>query len=246
MKDNIKRILISIGVPLLLIIAVMFVRESNQKSKQLQYYEVVELFQENKVSEYSLNLYSGELKYKLRDDKSDSYKKYSVPNISLFQEDIHRSVVENNNKNKDSDLKIKYDYKSGSQMSMLASMAPSILPIILMVLLFLFIFRKMNAMGGSDKISGFGKAKIKRSTDGKKTTFADVAGADEEKEELSEIVDFLKSPQKFNELGARIPPRKLLIMPLVSKRPTQARVRSKKLMHIGSITSIYRIFWVVA
>lgn len=213
MKDNIKRILISIGVPLLLIIAVMFVRESNQKSKQLQYYEVVELFQENKVSEYSLNLYSGELKYKLRDDNSNTFKKYSVPNISLFQEDIHKSVVENNIKNKDNDLKIKYDYKSGSQMSMLASMAPSILPIILMVLLFLFIFRKMNAMGGSDKISGFGKAKIKRSTDGKKTTFADVAGADEEKEELSEIVDFLKSPQKFNELGARIPKGVLLVGP---------------------------------
>ena len=213
MKNNVKRILISIGVPLLLIVAVMFVRNTNQESKQLKYYEVVELFQENKVSEYSLNLYSGELKYKLRDDNTNVYKKYSVPNISLFQEDIHKSVVENNINNEDDNLKVKYDYKSGSQLSMLNNLLPTFAPIILMVVLFLFIFRKMSAMGGGDKISGFGKAKIKKSADGKKTTFADVAGADEEKEELSEIVEFLKSPQKFNELGARIPKGVLLVGP---------------------------------
>ena len=135
MKDNVKKILISIGVPLLLIVSIMLVRTSNQETKQLKYYEVVELFQENKVSEYSLNLYSGELKYKLRDDTSNNYKKYSVPNILLFQEDIHKSVVENNIKNKNDDLKVKYDYKSGSQMSFLSSIIPSLLPIILMVLL---------------------------------------------------------------------------------------------------------------
>ena len=74
--------------------------------------------------------------------------------------------------------------------------------------------RRMNGGMGTDKTLSFGKAKIKKSSDDKrKTTFADVAGADEEKEEMSEIVEFLKNPKKFNELGARIPKGVLLVGP---------------------------------
>ena len=77
----------------------------------------------------------------------------------------------------------------------------------------IFIMKRMGG-GGIGKEMSFGKAKIKNSNDDKrKTTFDDVAGADEEKEELAEVVEFLKSPDKFNKLGARIPKGVLLVGP---------------------------------
>ena len=134
----------------------------------------------------------------------------------MFQNDVHESVIENNIKNKDSEDKIiKGDYvNSGSQLGTILSIAPTLLLLGGMAFFLFFTYRRMNSMGGSDKIMGFGKAKIKNpGQDGRKTTFSDVAGADEEKEELSEIVEFLKSPQKFKELGARIPKGVLLVGP---------------------------------
>ncbi len=214
MKDNIKKILLTITIPIVLIIAVVAVKFSNQNTAKKQYYQVVEMFQNNEISEYSLNLYSGSLKYKLRGETEKTYI-YEVPDVSIFVNDIHESVVENNIENKgNEDALIKYDYASGSQASWLISQAPSFLMIAVLVFLTFFFMKRMSTMGGGDKIMGFGKAKIKRpSDDGRKTTFADVAGADEEKEELSEIVEFLKNPQKFNELGARIPKGVLLVGP---------------------------------
>ena len=67
MKGNFKRILISLAIPIVLIVAVVAVKFSNQNTAKKQYYQVVQMFQNNEVSEYSLNLYSGSLKYKLRD-----------------------------------------------------------------------------------------------------------------------------------------------------------------------------------
>ncbi len=214
MKNNFKRILITLAVPIVLIIAVVAVKFSNQNTAKKQYYQVVSMFQNNEISEYSLNLYSGSLKYKLRSEGDKTFV-YEVPDVSIFVNDIHESVVKNNIQNKDEENSlIKFDYSSGSQASWLVSQAPSFLMIAVLVFLTFFFMKRMSSMGGGDKIMGFGKAKIKRpSDDGRKTTFADVAGADEEKEELSEIVEFLKNPQKFNELGARIPKGVLLVGP---------------------------------
>ena len=215
MKENLKKTLLYIVIPIILIASVMLVKSFSQKSDQKKYYEVVQMFNNNEVSEYTLNLYSGELKYKLRGN-NDAIYRYSVPNVSLFQADIHKSVIENNIENKDSEDKIiKGDYvNSGSQMGTILSIAPTLLLLGGMAFFLFFTYRRMNSMGGGDKIMGFGKAKIKNpGSDGRKTTFADVAGADEEKEELSEIVEFLKAPQKFKELGARIPKGVLLVGP---------------------------------
>ena len=215
MKENLKKTLLYIVIPIILIGSVLMAKTFTKKSEEKKYYQIVQMFQNNEVSEYTLNLYSGELKYKLRGDDNAIYR-YSVPNVSLFQNDVHKSVIENNIKNKDSEDKIiKGDYvNSGSQFGTILSIAPTLLLLGGMAFFLFFTYRRMNSMGGSDKIMGFGKAKIKNpGQDGRKTTFSDVAGADEEKEELSEIVEFLKSPQKFKELGARIPKGVLLVGP---------------------------------
>ncbi|HCH28392.1 MAG TPA: ATP-dependent zinc metalloprotease FtsH, partial [Ruminococcaceae bacterium] len=129
----------------------------------------------------------------------------------MFYEDVGQKVAENND-NPDN-KKIEYDYKSGGQTSWIMSMLPTLLMIGLMIVFGIFIMRRMNSAMGTDKTMGFGKAKVKKADDKKKTTFADVAGADEEKEEMQEIVEFLKDPKKFSELGAHIPKGVLLVGP---------------------------------
>ena len=96
--------------------------------------------------------------------------------------------------------------------SLLRAYLPSLLLTILMLVAFVVLFSRMQ--GGGGKMASFGKSKAKMSLDGdKKVTFADVAGCDEEKEELEELVDFLRTPQKFTALGARIPKGVLLVGP---------------------------------
>uniref|UniRef100_UPI004026769F ATP-dependent zinc metalloprotease FtsH n=1 Tax=Gemmiger formicilis TaxID=745368 RepID=UPI004026769F len=134
--------------------------------------------------------------------------KYRVPNVSLILEDEkdYRSLLVKNGNT--------YDYQPQSQMPWFVNLIPSLLIIVFFVAMFVMMRRSLSSMDGGGKAMGFGKARIKQPVDEKrKTTFADVAGADEEKEELQEIVEFLKNQQKFNTLGARIPHGVLLVGP---------------------------------
>lgn len=107
----------------------------------------------------------------------------------------------------------KQDLRRGSDNTLLYEFLPILVTGILFVVVWIFIMKKMGGgLGGKEM--NFGKAKIKNTNDEKrKTTFEDVAGADEEKEELEEIVEFLKAPDKYNKLGARIPKGVLLVGP---------------------------------
>ncbi len=212
MKKNFKKILLYLGVPLILIMSFTAVSQISKTTNETKYYEIVEMIENNEISEFSLNCYSGDLTYTLREDGKKYH--YSVADPSIFYNDVNEIVRVNNKQNAEKEeLKIKYDYKEGGESSWIISLIPNILLIGVMLVFGYFFIRSMNSTMGADKTMGFGKAKVRKDDGKRKTTFADVAGADEEKEEMAEIVDFLKEPKKFNELGARIPKGVLLVGP---------------------------------
>ena len=211
MNKKIKNLLIYLGIPIILIISFAAVSLISDNAVEKKYYEIVDQIKNNEISEFELNLYSGNLTYVLREDGKKYH--YTVADASIFYNDVNDVVMEINETNKGTNKIIKYDYKSGGETSWIMSMLPTLLLVGIMVVFWIFFMKRMNATMGADKTMGFGKAKVKKADGRKKTTFADVAGADEEKEEMAEIVDFLKDPKKFNELGARIPKGVLLVGP---------------------------------
>ena len=211
MKKNFKNVLLYIAIPIVFILTILSVSYFTKDTANLKYSEIVEMVKANEISELELNLYSGELTYKTR--KDDKLHRYTVPNSGLFIEDVNEDIWEIKEKNKGTDKDIEYNLIRGGETSWITSLLPSILMIGATGLLLFILMRKMNGAMSADKTMGFGKSKARRLDTKKKTTFADVAGADEEKEEMAEIVDFLKAPQKFNELGAKIPKGVLLVGP---------------------------------
>ena len=134
---------------------------------------------------------------------------YRLASVSLFLEEVGDDIEAYNQDHPDS--RMEYNLVPASDNGWLLSLIPYVLMIVVMGLLWYFMFKQAN---GGGKMNQFGKANMKNPVQmGKKTTFAEVAGADEEKEELAEIVEFLKNPKKFNELGARIPKGVLLVGP---------------------------------
>ena len=200
-------------IPLIIVGIVFYSANGSMKKERPKYYEIVAKFDNNEISQFSLNLSSGALVYLERKDEKTP-QKYTVPNVELFVADIHDTVTKYNLENPDQP--IKYDYEKGSESSWLINVLPTmVLMIVLGVLMFVMV-RRMSASisGETNRTLSFGKARVKNAQDEKrKTTFADVAGADEEKEELEEIVAFLRSPEKFTEIGARIPKGVLLVGP---------------------------------
>ncbi len=212
MNSKLKNILIYITIPVILFVGSFFIIKMTEPTVKTKYYEIVGMIYNNEISEYELNLYTGELKYVKRSD-GKTYK-YTVADPGIFLNDVNEYVLENNKKYANDDSKfIKNDHKRGNETAWLSNLLPTILVIGTGVVLMILMMRKMNQSMGADKSLSFGKAKFKRADEKRKTTFVDVAGADEEKEEMQELVDFLKNPAKFNELGARIPKGVLLVGP---------------------------------
>ncbi len=202
-----------IAIPLVLLLVVAGIVYSNDKAETTDYSSIVEMVRAGEVKEYELNLYSGKLTYVTRSDNKTHIM--NVASAEIFYRDVSEAVLEYNEAQTDEAQKIVYNYKSGGEASWLMSMLPTFIMFALIVVVWILFMRRMNnSMGGDKMTMNFGKARVKKAEDDKrKTTFADVAGADEEKEEMSEIVQFLKNPKKFNELGARIPKGVLLVGP---------------------------------
>lgn len=204
------KILLCILVPLIFISAIAGVVYSSNTAEKTDYSTVVQMFYNDQVSKAELDMYNGTLKYVTRADG----KTHTLTVVSdVFYYDL-REIIREKNTNDTPDDDIVMNYEAGGEGSWLLSLLPTIIMVALTVFAFMFIMRRMNGAMGGDKTMSFGKARIKKAEDDKrKTTFADVAGADEEKEEMSELVQFLKDPKKFNELGARIPKGVLLVGP---------------------------------
>lgn len=211
MKKNFKNVLLFIGIPIILMITIASVSFLNKGTAEKKYSEIISMVKNNEISDFTLNLYSGELIYTKRDD-GNKYR-YTVADPSIFVFDVGDDAEKLMVETKGTSKEFTYDYIKGGQGAWIANLLPTVLIIAVMVVFWFIFMKRMNASMGNDKTMGFGKAKIKKPDGKKKTTFADVAGADEEKEEMAEIVDFLKDPKKFNELGARIPKGVLLVGP---------------------------------
>lgn len=211
-NNNGKTLLIYLLVSVAIICGLVYMLTSmSTKSSDKKYSEIMEQFDSLNVSQFELDLGSGQLKYKLKGE--DKVYSYTVPNVSLFAnevlggEDAENYRKKYNTENPDDPLQ--YNLIPISDNSFWLNLIPTLL--MLGVMIFFFVFMMKNAGGG--KMSSFGKTNAKMAPSSKKATFDDVAGADEEKEELKEIVDFLLDNKKYTEIGARIPKGVLLLGP---------------------------------
>ena len=201
-----KSLFIYLAIIVVLMIVATQVYSVSNTPETTPYNEILSYFQNDQVKEYTLDYGTGELTIKLRDNNKEIY--YMVPNLTVFYNDTHEMVKEYNETHPDSP--IVQNYIAPKATPWWVTLLPTLLLIGVMTVFWFVIMRQ--ARGGGNPMS-FAKAKPRMQDDKDRVTFADVAGADEEKQELQEIVEFLKNPQKYNTLGARIPKGVLLMGP---------------------------------
>lgn len=170
------------------------------------YTSVISHFDDYEVCYYELDLNSGELTYQLLTE--DTKRRYEVPNVNIFLEDTADYRKEYNEKHPNDPLV--QNYIKITDRTWIYSLIPVLLTVLLGVFILYFMMKQSS---GNGKYTSFGKANLKNQANARKATFADVAGADEEKQELEEIVDYLKNPNKYADIGAKIPKGVLLLGP---------------------------------
>ena len=198
-----------LGLPLLIILIFVMINGAIP-SKTYNYSEIVNKFKNHQVVEYDMNIGTGNMEIKLKDG---NVIYYTAPSVNVMYTDIKDYVDEYNKENPDSPMVYNLTKPTDTSWILNAFMF-IILPVIILGIAGWIFLRKISIISDPNRQMSFGKAKIKDMAKEKhKVTFDDVAGADEEKAELAEIVDFLKNPKKYNELGARIPKGFLLVGP---------------------------------
>ena len=206
MKKDKKRDIGFYVLIIVVLIAVIFLLLSNNSPEGMNYSEVRRLFENEKVKSFVVD---GEtLVMSFREPYEGRYTaSHELYNFGVFYEDLHELIDQQWHDG----IIEEYNYNVGWQMPWWLSFLPYLLIMIVFGVLW---FAMMNrGMGGDKSAMRFGKARTRVGATDKKVTFADVAGEDEEKEELQEIVEFMKDPQRYVELGARIPKGVLLVGP---------------------------------
>ena len=202
-----------------IILAVIFYLTTPAEQKEYTYSEIEELFRQEQVKsfclegdELTLNLYSP-------DSDGNTTIKKTLPSPTWFREDLGDLIEQQTA----SGVLTEYDYVKGWTAPWWMSILPYLITIVLFVGVWYLLMNKAGG-GGAPGVGKFGKAHTRTGEENlKKVTFADVAGAEEEKEELSEIVDFLKRPQNYTAMGARIPKGVLLVGPPGTGKTLMAR-----------------------
>ena len=204
MKKNLRGILLYAVMLVLLILALTYLFDSPRQGEILTYSDVLEYYREGKVKAYVVD--GNDLRMQLYDD---TVVQYEVPYLSMFIDDV--SEIMDSRRAEGLTTVEQYDYITPAETPWWVSFLPYVVLFGIVIVLWYFMMRQA---GGGGKAMSFGKARTRVQADNKKKiTFADVAGADEEKEELSEIVDFLKDPRKYTDIGARVPKGVLLVGP---------------------------------
>ena len=189
---------------LVFLFAMQYISRSNDAGK-LSYSQMVQLFQQEQVKSFTVQDNTVTL------DLSDgSENRCEITDVTLFREDLGELIQQQWTSGVITD----YSYEPDTPPSRISTWGPSLLTCIVIVAMIYLVFLRQNAGGGKNSMANFGKAHTSTPYDkDHPVTFRDVAGAEEEKEELKEIVDFLRDPQKYNDLGARIPKGVLLVGP---------------------------------
>ena len=194
----------SVLVLLMVLLGILYFFHSF-RSTDVMYSEIVDLFRQQKVEEFTLDISTGQLAYLLKGEEES--KIYRVPSVDLFIYDVRQYINEYNDSHPNAPLKYTY-IASASIVSILIEWLPVILSLLMLVVFYL----SMRQQSGG-RVANIGRARVGKENEGRKATFADVAGCDEEKEELQEIIEYLKAPQRFSMLGAKIPRGVLLVGP---------------------------------
>lgn len=238
-KKKVRNLLLYLGIPILIIIITAAVLSTN-KSTSPKTSELEQYFVQDMVDSFNIDYGSGQIEITLKEGMSPikSTDSDSQSATTATQTATEQQKTQSNSKKSKivvkgqladiqrflDDIKPYYNPASTDEIphnltratdnSILMEMIPTIIIMIILIVAWVLIMKKMGGGGLGGKEMSFGKAKIKNTNDEKrKTTFDDVAGADEEKEELAEVVEFLKDPEKYNKLGARIPKGVLLVGP---------------------------------
>ncbi|WP_252232001.1 ATP-dependent zinc metalloprotease FtsH [Clostridium sp. ZBS15] len=188
-------------VSIMLILASVAMWETGKGSDSIIYSSFQQKWNQDQIESITIKQDKMTVEGKTKDEKSF---------VTVVPDDLITSLIKENPK---SDVRISFEQPSNSGM-WLTTLIPSVL-LVVIFLVFLFVFTQQSQGGGGGRgVMNFGKSKAKMAMpDSQKVTFKDVAGADEEKAELEEIVDFLKTPSKYIEIGARIPKGVLLVGP---------------------------------